>query len=144
MADADDTYDFNEIPRFIEELKKGTDFVIGNRFKGKIEKGAMPWPRQWIGNPMLSGIFRLFFKAEIHDVHCGMKALTREALKILPLRAKGMEFASEMAILAGKNKLKIKELPIDYHKRKGRSKLRVLADGWRHLRFMLLYNTLFY
>lgn len=143
LADCDASYDFNEIPRFIEELKKGSDFVIGNRFKGKIAKGAMPWARQWIGNPILSGIFRLFFKAKIHDVHCGMKALTQEALKTLHLRTKGMEFASEMAILAGKNKLKIKELPINYYKRKGQSKLRALADGWRHLRFMLLFSPLF-
>ena len=137
LADCDASYDFNEIPRFVEELRKGADFVIGNRFRGKIEKGGMPWPRQWIGNPMLSGIFQLFFKAEIHDVHCGMKALTQEALKMLPLKTRGMEFASEMAILAGKNKLKIRELPINYHKRKGQSKLRALADGWRHLRCML-------
>lgn len=143
LADCDGSYDFSEIPEFIEELKKGSDFVIGNRFKGKIEKGAMPWSHKWIGNPILSGIFRLFFKAKIHDVHCGMKALTQEALKILNLRTKGMEFASEMAILVGKNKLKIKELPINYYKRKGRSKLRALSDGWRHLRFMLLYSPLF-
>jgi len=143
LADCDASYDFSEIPGFIEELKKGSDFVIGNRFKGRIEKGAMPWSHKWVGNPILSGIFRLFFKAKIHDVHCGMKALTQEALKILNLRTRGMEFASEMAILVGKNKLKIKELPINYHKRKGQSKLRALADGWRHLRFMLLYSPLF-
>ncbi|MFA5275535.1 MAG: glycosyltransferase [Candidatus Omnitrophota bacterium] len=143
LADCDGSYDFSEILDFIEELKKGSDFVIGNRFKGRIENGAMPWPHQWIGNPILSGIFRLFFKAKIHDVHCGMKALTQDALKMLNLRTKGMEFASEIAMLVGKNRLKIKELPINYHKRRGRSKLRTLADGWRHLRFMLLYSPLF-
>lgn len=143
LADCDATYDFNEIPRFIGELKKGSDLVIGNRFKGRMEKGAMPWSRQWIGNPVLSWTLRLFFRAKIQDVHCGMKALTQEALKILNLRTKGMEFASEMAILAGKNRLRIKELPINYYRRKGQSKLRALADGWRHLRFMLLYSPLF-
>jgi glycosyltransferase involved in cell wall biosynthesis len=140
LADSDGSYDFKEIPRFIAELKKGHDFIIGNRFKGQIEKGAMSWSHKYIGNPALSGILRLFFKTAIHDAHCGMRAITKAALEKLNLRTKGMEFASEMAILVGKNKLKVKELPINYHKRKGESKLRTLADGWRHLRFMLLYS----
>lgn len=143
LADADDSYDFGEIARFIAFLENGYDFVIGNRFKGRIEKAAMPWSHKYIGNPILSGISRLFFGTKIHDVHCGMRAITKEALEKLRLKTKGMEFASEMVILAGKKRLKIKELPIDYYRRKGRSKLRSFADGWRHLRFMLLYSPFF-
>lgn len=143
LADSDGSYDFNEIPRFIGELKKGCDFVIGNRFKGQIEKGAMAFYRRYIGNPILSGILRLFFRTKIHDAHCGMRTLTKEALEKLDLKTKGMEFASEMVIMACKNNLKIKELPINYYQRKGESKLKSFADGWRHLRFMLLYSPLF-
>lgn len=139
MADADGTYDFNEIPKFINELKKGYDFVIGDRFSGKIEKGAMPWSHRYIGNPILSFLLRLFFQAGVHDVHCGMRAMKKEAIEQINLRTTGMEFASEMVLKAVKRKLKIKELPISYRPRKGDSKLRTLADGWRHLRFMLLY-----
>ncbi|MBZ9578025.1 glycosyltransferase family 2 protein [Patescibacteria group bacterium] len=142
-ADSDGSYDFREIPRFIEELKKGSDFVIGDRFKGKVKKGAMPWFHRYIGNPMLSGILRLFFKTKIQDVHCGMRTITKKALKELNLRATGMEFASEMVIQAVKKNLKTKEIPIDYHKRKGTSKLKSFRDGWKHLRFMLLYSPLF-
>lgn len=143
LADSDGSYDFKEIPRFIEPLKNGSDFVIGNRFKGKIENGAMPWPHRYIGNLIFSGILKLFFKTEIHDVHCGMRAITKEALKKLNLKTTGMEFASEMLVKSIKNRLRIKELPIDYHKRRGKSKLKSFADGWRHLRFMLLYSPLF-
>jgi len=143
LADCDGSYDFGEIPRFIEELENGYDFVIGDRFKGKMEKGAMPWIHRYIGNPILSGIFRLFFNASIHDAHCGMRALTKEALKKLKLKTSGMEFASEMLIKAVKSKMKIKELNINYYKRRGQSKLKSFVDGWRHLRFMLLYSPLF-
>ena len=143
FADPDGSYDFNEIPRFIKQLKDGYDFVIGNRFAGKIENGAMSWSHKYIGNPLLSGTLRLFFKAKIHDAHCGMRAISKDALKELNLRTPGMEFASEMVIKAGKKKLRIKELPINYYKRKGESKLKSFADGWRHLRFMLLYSPLF-
>jgi len=143
LVDADESYDFIEITKFIGELKKGYDFVIGNRFKGKIDKGAMPWAHKYIGNPLLSSILRLFFKAKINDVHCGMKALTKRAFKKLNLQTKGMEFASEMVIQAIKKDLKIKEIPINYYKRKGASKLKSFRDGWKHLRFMLLYSPLF-
>jgi len=143
LSDSDGSYDFNEIPRFIRELKKGFDFVIGDRFKGEVEKGAMSWFHKYIGNPLLSGILRLFFKTKINDVHCGMRAITKKALSKLDLRAAGMEFASEMVIQAVKNNLKIKELPINYYKRKGISKLKSFRDGWKHLRFMLLYSPLF-
>jgi len=143
MADSDGSYDFDEIPNFINYLRQGYDFVIGDRFKGEIEKEAMSWFHKYIGNPMLSGVLRFFFNAKIHDVHCGMRAIRKDLLKQLNLRTTGMEFASEMIIKAIKNNLKIKEISINYHKRKGESKLKSLADGWRHLRFMLLYSPLF-
>ncbi|MFQ5646726.1 MAG: glycosyltransferase family 2 protein [bacterium] len=142
-ADPDGTYDFREIPDFINCLREGYDFVIGNRFKGKIAKRAMPWSHRYIGNPLLSFILKIFFKTEISDSHCGMRALSMEALNKLKLKTSGMEFASEMVIKAIKKNLKTKELPINYYERKGKSKLRSLADGWRHLRFMLLYSPLF-
>jgi glycosyltransferase involved in cell wall biosynthesis len=143
MADSDGSYDFNEIPRFLKVLRQGYDFVIGDRLKGKMEKGSMPWSHQYIGNPILSGILRVFFNSNVHDVHCGMRAISKEALDNLNLRTTGMEFASEMVIKAIKRKLKIKQLPIDYHKRKGKSKLRPFSDAWKHMRFMLLYSPLF-
>ncbi|MFA6215994.1 MAG: glycosyltransferase family 2 protein [Patescibacteria group bacterium] len=143
LADADGTYDFNEIPKFLDCLRQGYDLVIGNRFAGKMEKGAMPWSHRYLGNPVLSAIFRKFFKAKIIDVHCGLRAITKEALVKLNLKTTGMEFASEMMVKAAKRKLKIKELPIDYFARRGKSKLKPLADAWRHLRFMLLYSPFF-
>jgi len=143
LADCDGTYDFEEIPRFIAELENGYDFVIGNRFGGIMEKGSMPWMHRYIGNPFLSALFRLFFNAGINDVHCGMRALTKQSLAKLNLQTSGMEFASEMLIKAVKLKMKIKELDINYRKRYGESKLNSLVDGWRHLRFMLLYSPLF-
>ncbi|HBR15264.1 MAG TPA: dolichol-P-glucose synthetase, partial [Candidatus Omnitrophica bacterium] len=141
-ADPDGSYDFNEIPRFLECLRRGDDFVIGNRFKGRISPGAMPWLHQYIGNPLFSFLLRLFFRTKISDVHCGMRAISREALDKLHLRTLGMEFASEWVIKAVKKGLKIKELPVNYYCRQGKSKLRSFVDGWRHLRFMLLYSPL--
>jgi len=143
MADCDGTYDFGEIPHFINYLKKGYDFAIGDRFKGEMENGSMPFSHKYIGNPILSSILRLFFNAKIHDTHCGMRAISKEALSKLNLQTTGMEFASEMIIQAIKNKLKIKQIPINYYKRKGKSKLKPFIDGWRHLRFMLLYSPMF-
>lgn len=143
MADADGTYDFAEIPKFIKALDDGADFVIGNRFAGKMDKGAMPWAHRLIGNPVLSFMLRLFFRSKVRDVHCGMRAIRRESLGRMNLCAAGMEFASEMVIKAAKNSLVVKQLPINYHLRKGNSKLKPLADGWRHLRFMLLFSPLF-
>lgn len=142
LADPDSTYDFKEIPRFLNYLRQDYEFVIGNRFKGKIEKGAMPWLHKYIGNPMFSFILRVFFKTGLRDAHCGMKAITRQALDKLNLKTTGMEFASEMAVKAIKRKLRTKELPINYYKRQGKSKLKSFADGWRHLRFTLLYSPL--
>jgi len=143
LADSDGTYDFREIPRFLKYLRRGYDFVIGNRFKGKIEKGAMPWHHRYIGNPLLSFLLKMFFRTSLGDSHCGMRAIAKRALEKLHLRTTGMEFASEMIIRALRKKLKIKELPINYYTRIGYSKLRSFRDGWKHLRFMLLYSPLF-
>tara|TARA_Y100000310_G_scaffold88386_1_gene85323 strand:- start:1327 stop:2457 length:1131 start_codon:yes stop_codon:yes gene_type:complete len=139
MGDADNTYDFNEIPKFLNYLGEGYDFVIGNRFGSKMEKNTMPWLHQYVGNPILSGLFRIFFSSKIRDVHCGMRGLRREAIDKLDLKTIGMEFASEMVIEAIRKNLRIKEFPITYHKRQGESKLNSFSDGWRHLRFMLMY-----
>ncbi|OGZ78303.1 MAG: hypothetical protein A2528_02805 [Candidatus Staskawiczbacteria bacterium RIFOXYD2_FULL_37_9] len=142
MADADGTYDFGEIPNFLKYLRADYDFVIGNRFAGKMEKGAMPCFHK-LGNPLLSGILRLFFGTSIKDSHCGMRAITKKSLQKIHLQTTGMEFASEMVIKSLKNNLKIKELPINYYKRKGKSKLKTFSDAWKHMRFMLLYSPLF-
>lgn len=143
LADADGSYEFNELPKFIESLKEGNDFVLGNRFGGKMEQEAMPWLHKYLGNPLLSGILRLFFKTRLRDAHCGMRAITRESFEKLNLRTTGMEFASEMIVKALKQDLKISELKINYRKRIGKTKLKSFRDGWRHLRFMLLYSPLF-
>ena len=140
MADSDATYDFLEIPLLLKPLKEGCDFVIGTRFKGTIKKGAMPWTHRYIGNPFLSGLVNLFFKTNLSDVHCGFRAFTKKAFEKMNLKTTGMEFASEMVISAVKNRLRICEVPISYNKRKGRSKLKSFSDGWRHLRFILMYS----
>ncbi len=139
MADADLTYDFGEIPRFVAELDKGADMVIGDRMKN-IHPGAMPWHHRYIGNPLLSGFLNLLFKTGIDDAHCGMRALRRDRLNQLDLRTTGMEFASEMVIRAAKEKLVLAQFPIEYHPRGGESKLSSFRDGWRHLRFLLVHS----
>ena len=139
MADADLTYDFEEIPRFVAELDKGADMVIGDRMKN-IHPGAMPWHHRYIGNPLLSGFLNLLFKTGIDDAHCGMRALRRDRLRQLDLRTTGMEFASEMVIRAAKEKLVLAQFPIEYHPRGGESKLSSVRDGWRHLRFLLVHS----
>lgn len=141
IMDGDLTYDPQEMPQFIKLLLNGeADFVIGTRLKGDIKEGAMPALHRYIGNPLLTWILNLLFGAGISDSHCGMRAMTREALDKLNLRAGGMEFASEMVIEASRKKLRIREVPITYSPRKGASKLRSFSDGWRHLRFMMLYR----
>ncbi len=140
MADADNTYDFNEIEAFIAPLREGYDLVMGNRFAGQMAPGAMSWSHRYIGNPILSGLLNLFFHTGVRDAHCGMRALSKEACERMRLRSGGMEFASEMVINASKAELRITERPIAYHPRVGESKLNTLRDGWRHLRFMLLYS----
>ncbi len=139
MADADLTYDFGDIPRFVEELDSDAEFVIGDRMKN-IEPGAMPWLNRYLGNPVLTGILNLFFRAGVHDAHCGMRAFRRSVLPVLDLRTTGMEFASEMVIRAAKEQLDIREIPIAYHPREGESKLSPWRDGWRHLRFLLVHS----
>ncbi len=139
MGDADLTYDFSEIPRFVAELDKGSELVMGDRMDN-IQPGAMPWLHRYVGNPLLSGTLNFFFKTGIRDAHCGMRALRRDVLPRLDLRTTGMEFASEMVIRAGKEHLKVSEFPIDYHPRGGTSKLSTFRDGWRHLRFLLVHS----
>lgn len=139
MGDSDNSYDFYDIPRFLVKLREGYDFVIGSRFKGKIYKSAMPLMNRYIGNPVLSGMTRLFFHVGLSDIHCGMRALTREAFSKMKLISLGMEFATEMVVAALQNGLKTCEIPIDYYPRKGESKLKPFSDAWRHVRFMLLY-----
>lgn len=141
IGDADGTYDFSEIPRLLEPLMRGeADLVLGSRLKGRIEKGAMPWYRRWIGNPLLTRFLNLFYKAGVSDAHSGFRALRGEALDRLELNSDGMEFASEMLMDAARKGLRITEVPITYRRRMhGRSKLSSLQDGWRHLKFMLMY-----
>jgi len=139
MADADLTYDFHEIPRFVAALEEGAEMVIGDRMDN-IQPGAMPWLHRYIGNPVLTGLLNLLFGTGISDAHCGMRALRAEVLPRLDLRTTGMEFASEMVIRASKQHLTIAEFPIEYHPRGGESKLSSFRDGWRHLRFLLVHS----
>jgi glycosyltransferase involved in cell wall biosynthesis len=139
MADADLTYDFAEIPRFVSELEAGADLVMGDRMDN-IHPGAMPWLHRYVGNPVLTGVLNLFFRTGINDAHCGMRAVRRSVLPQLDLRTTGMEFASEMVIRASKEQLDIREFPIEYHPRGGESKLSSFRDGWRHLRFLLVHS----
>jgi glycosyltransferase involved in cell wall biosynthesis len=139
MADADLTYDFAEIPRFIGGLQDGADMVVGDRMSN-IHPGAMPWLHRYIGNPLLSGFLNVLFRTGVRDAHCGMRAVRRDRLQTLGLRKTGMEFASEMIVRAAKEKLDIREIPIEYHPRGGESKLSSFRDGWRHLRFLLLHS----
>ena len=142
MGDADDSYDFSSIEGFVENLRLGFDLVMGNRFLGGIDPGAMPWKHRWIGNPVLSAIGRLLFHSPAGDFHCGLRGFRKDAYERLHLRTTGMEFASEMVVRASLMQMKITEVPIRLH-RDGRSRpphLRSWRDGWRHLRFMLLYS----
>jgi glycosyltransferase involved in cell wall biosynthesis len=139
MLDADMTYPFDKIPQFVGELRDGADFVMGDRMDN-IQPGAMHWMHRYIGNPLLSGTLNLFFRTGIRDAHCGMRGFRRDVLPRLDLRATGMEFASEMVIRASKEKLEIREFPIEYAPRGGESKLSRFRDGWRHLRFLLVHS----
>lgn len=139
MGDCDDSYNFEELDDFISELNKGYDLVIGNRFKGKIEKGAMSFSHRYIGNPILSGIGKLIYKTDIGDFHCGLRAYRRKAILDLDLKAPGMEYASEMIVQAIKNNLSITEIPITLYKdgRSKKSHLRTIRDGTRHLIYLI-------
>ncbi|MEY2702816.1 MAG: hypothetical protein RLY43_1454 [Bacteroidota bacterium] len=143
LMDIDQTYPTNKILDFVKELDTDKDFVIGNRFTGNIEKNSMPALHQFIGNPLLSYVLRFFFKTKIRDSQCGMRAIRKSAYEKISLRTTGMEFASEMVIKVLKEKFKISEIAISYHPRIGESKLKSFRDGWRHLRFMLLYSPLY-
>ena len=139
MVDADLTYDFADIPRFVDELQAGAHMVIGDRMDN-IQPGAMPWLHRYVGNPVLTGILNLFFRTGVKDAHCGMRALRRDVLPQLDARATGMEFASEMVIRAAQEDLEIRQVPIEYRPRTGQSKLSSFRDGWRHLRFLLVHS----
>lgn len=142
MADLDGTYDFNDIPRFMDKINKGYDLIVGNRFLNNKKIGSMPWHHRYIGNPILSGIVRLFFGIKIKDIHCGARMIKNLSLQELSLTTRGMEFASEMIIKAAKENIPMTEIPIKYDDRIGDSKLHSFKDGWRHLRFIFLYSPL--
>jgi glycosyltransferase involved in cell wall biosynthesis len=145
MGDADDSYDFSEITGFVKKFQEGYELVMGCRLPsggGTIMPGAMPWKNRWIGNPVLSFIGQLFFKCPARDFHCGLRGFTRAAFEKMDLQTTGMEFASEMVIKATLKRLKITEVPITL-RQDGRSRpphLKPWRDGWRHLRFMLLFS----
>ena len=142
MGDSDDSYDFANLDLFVKRLRDGYDLVMGNRFKGGIQPGAMPLLHRYLGNPVLSFIGRLFFKSPIRDFHCGLRGFRQDIVKILGLQTTGMEFASELVVKATLFKLKIAEVPTVLSP-DGRSRpphLRTWRDGWRHLRFLLIYS----
>ncbi|HKC19313.1 MAG TPA: glycosyltransferase family 2 protein [Candidatus Dormibacteraeota bacterium] len=142
MGDADDSYDFTAIAPLIDKLREGYDLVMGNRFTGGIRDGAMTWSHRWVGNPALTRLSRLFFHTPVGDMHCGLRAFRKGAIESLHLRASGMEFASEMVIKASLRRMKIAEVSVTLSP-DGRSRpphLRTWRDGWRHLRFMLLFS----
>jgi hypothetical protein len=142
IGDSDDSYDFSNVMPMIEKLREGYDLVMGNRFQGGIMPGAMPWKHKWLGNPVLSWLGRLFFRCPVGDFHCGLRGFRKAAFQEMQLQTTGMEFASEMIIKSTLLKHRIAETPIVLHK-DGRSRpphLRSWRDGWRHLRFMLLFS----
>ena len=141
MVDADLTYDFREIPRFVDELERGAQLVVGNR-RGGLQPGAMPWLSR-LGNPLLSGFLNVLHRTNVSDAHCGMRALRRDVLALLNMRTVGMEFASEMVIRASREQLDVREIPIELHPRAGTSKLSPFRDGLRHLHLILVYNPTF-
>ncbi len=139
MGDADSSYDFREIPRFVGRLLEGNELVMGNRFAGGIEPGAMPWLHRYIGNPFLSGFGRLLYPTPCRDWHCGMRGFDRQRILDLHLSCTGMEFASEMVICASRAQIRIVEIPVKLRP-DGRDRpphLRSFRDGWRHLKLML-------
>jgi len=145
LGDADDSYDFSRLEGFVQKFREGYDLVMGCRLPsggGAIAPGAMPWKNRWIGNPGLSFVGRLFFKCPARDFHCGLRGVTRAAYQRMELKTTGMEFASEMVIKATLKSLRIAEVPVTLY-RDGRSRpphLKPWRDGWRHLRFMLLFS----
>ena len=140
IADSDGTYDLTVVPEMIHQLTKGADLVIGSRNRGIIDKGAMPWLHRYVGVAILTFLLNRLSGARVSDAHCGIRAFTRFAMARMCLTTGGMEFASEMIMNAARQNLKIAEIPVHYRKRKGVSKLYTFRDGWRHLRFMMLYS----
>ncbi|MFH0904461.1 MAG: glycosyltransferase family 2 protein [Methanobacteriota archaeon] len=141
FADADNTYDLHEMPRLLRPLvEEKADFVMGTRLKGGIKTGSMPWLHRYIGNPLLTWILNMLFHTRISDTHCGMRAIRRDSYLKLDMKSEGMEYASEMIIEAARKKLRMTEVPVTYYPRITPSKLHSWGDGWRHLRFMMLYN----
>jgi len=142
MGDADDSYDFAHIPRFVERLREGADLVMGNRFRGGIRKDAMPPLHQYFGNPALTRIGRIFFHSPVGDFYCGLRGFRKDAYEKMGLRTTGMEFATEMVVKSTLLKLRIAEVPTTLSP-DGRTRpphLRTWRDGWRTLRFFLLYS----
>ena len=142
MADSDDSYDLTHIPRFVEQLRAGSDLVMGNRFSGGIAHRAMPFLHRYLGNPVLTGIGRLFFGSTCKDFHCGMRAFRKDSFLRMDVRSTGMEFASEMVVKASLLRMQVREVPTTLSP-DGRSHpphLRTWRDGWRHLRFLLMYS----
>jgi glycosyltransferase involved in cell wall biosynthesis len=142
MADSDDSYDFTHAPRFVEQLRGGSDLVMGNRFRGGIANQAMPFLHRYLGNPVLTGIGRLFFRSPCGDFHCGIRAIRKDSFERMDIRSTGMEFASEMVVKASLLQMRLSEVPTTL-KRDGRNRaphLRTWRDGWRHLRFLLMYS----
>ncbi len=141
MGDSDDTYDFSSLGGYLERLRAGDDLVMGNRFKGGIAPGAMPFLHRYLGNPVLSMIGRMFFRSDVRDFHCGLRGFNKASIDTLDLQTTGMEFASEMVVKAMLQKMKITEVPTTLAPdRRGRPPhLRTWRDGWRHLRFLLMY-----
>ena len=142
MADSDDSYDFSHAPRFVTQLRAGSDLVMGNRFRGGISEKAMPFLHRYLGNPVLTGVGRLFFKSPCGDFHCGMRGFRRDSFLRMDIRSTGMEFASEMVVKATLLRMKVSEVPTTLNP-DGRNRaphLRTWRDGWRHLRFLLMYS----
>lgn len=140
FGDADDSYDFSEVPRFVAKWREGYDLVMGNRLQGEFKQGAMPWLHRHVGTPIMSALLNLFFRAGVGDVNCGMRGFSKSLYNRLDLRTTGMEFASEFAVKAAKSNARVAEIPITlWPDKRGRPPhLRSFRDGWRHLRFMLL------
>jgi hypothetical protein len=142
MADADDSYDFGHISRFVEQLRAGSDLAMGNRFRGGIQTGAMPHLHRYLGNPVLTALGRFLFQSPCRDFHCGMRAFRRDSFERMDIRSTGMEFASEMVVKASLLRMRVTEVPTTLSP-DGRSRpphLRTWHDGWRHLRFLLMYS----
>jgi len=142
MGDADESYDFSQISPFIDGLRDGADLVMGTRIRGTIAPGAMPWKNRYIGNPLSTGLLNRLFGADVSDVHCGMRAFTKDAYRTLDLRTTGMEFASEMVIRAAMSGMTITEVPITFRP-DGRDRpphLRPWRDGWRHLKTIFMFS----